>query len=424
MIEYLYTHEFAEKMDNMDPLGKYRDQFYFPKHSDGKDAVYLCGNSLGLQPKMAKPYIEEVLKDWKELGVKGHFEARRPFTTYHEELGEKMAAVVGAEKEEVVVMNSLTVNLHLMMVSFYRPTQMRHKILIEKFAFPSDQYAVKSQIEFHGLSTDQSLIELEPRAGEVTLQTDDILKLIEEEGDSIALIMLGGLNYYTGQAFDMERITEAGHKKGCTVGFDLAHGAGNLSLKLHDWNVDFAVWCTYKYINSGPGGVAGCFVHKRHIKRKDLPRFAGWWGHEKATRFLMDDTFVPIQTAEGWQLSNETVISMAALRASLDIFDEAGMEQIVTKSRLITGYLEFLIHGLESDDIDIITPDEPHERGAQLSIRMINSDRSLFDKISELGVIADWREPDVIRIAPAPLYNSFKDVYRFVDILKKALNQG
>ena len=236
--------------------------------------------------------------------------------------------------------------------------------------------------------------------------------------------MLGGLNYYTGQAFDMERITEAGHKKGCTVGFDLAHGAGNLSLKLHDWNVDFAVWCTYKYINSGPGGVAGCFVHKRHIKRKDLPRFAGWWGHEKATRFLMDDTFVPIQTAEGWQLSNETVISMAALRASLDIFDEAGMEQIVTKSRLITGYLEFLIHGLESDDIDIITPDEPHERGAQLSIRMINSDRSLFDKISELGVIADWREPDVIRIAPAPLYNSFKDVYRFIEILKEALKEG
>ena len=424
MIEYLYTLEFADKMDNMDPLGKYRDQFYFPKHSDGTDAVYLCGNSLGLQPKTAKPCIEEVLNDWKELGVKGHFEARRPFTTYHEELGEKMAAVVGAQKEEVVVMNSLTVNLHLMMVSFYRPTQKRHKILIEKFAFPSDQYAVKSQIEFHGLDIDQSLIELEPREGEVTLQTDDILKLIEAEGDSIALIMLGGLNYYTGQAFDMERITAAGHKKGCTVGFDLAHGAGNLPLKLHDWNVDFAVWCTYKYMNSGPGGVAGCFVHKRHIKRKDLPRFAGWWGHDKATRFLMDDTFVPIQSAEGWQLSNETVISMAALRASLDIFDEAGMEQIVTKSRLITGYLEFLIHGLKSDDIDIITPGEPHERGAQLSIRMINSDRSLFEKISELGVIADWREPDVIRIAPAPLYNSFKDVYRFVDILKEALRQG
>lgn len=424
MIEYLYTLEFAEKMDNMDPLGKYRDHFYFPKHSDGTDAVYLCGNSLGLQPKMAKPCIEEVLNDWKELGVKGHFEARRPFTTYHEELGEKMAAVVGAQKEEVVVMNSLTVNLHLMMVSFYRPTQKRHKILIEKFAFPSDQYAVKSQIEFHGLDIDQSLIELEPREGEVTLQTDDILKRIEAEGDSIALIMLGGLNYYTGQAFDMERITAAGHKKGCTVGFDLAHGAGNLPLKLHDWNVDFAVWCTYKYMNSGPGGVAGCFVHKRHIKRKDLPRFAGWWGHDKATRFLMDDTFVPIQSAEGWQLSNETVISMAALKASLDIFDEAGMEQIVTKSRLITGYLEFLIHGLNSDDIDIITPEEPHERGAQLSIRMINSDRSLFEKISELGVIADWREPDVIRIAPAPLYNSFKDVYRFVDILKEALRKG
>jgi kynureninase len=421
MIKYLYTSEFAEEMDALDPLREYRDQFYFPKKPDGTDAIYLCGNSLGLQPKSAKAAIDEVLTDWRDLGVKGHFEAKRPFTTYHESLGEKMAKLVGARKKEVVIMNSLTVNLHLMMVSFYRPSQKRYKILIEKNAFPSDQYAVKSQIDFHGFNVEKALIEVEPRDGEVTLRTEDILSLIEAEGQEIALIMLGGVNYYTGQAFDMKRITSTGHKMGCTVGFDLAHGAGNIALELHHWKVDFAVWCTYKYMNSGPGGVAACFVHESHINRTDLPRFAGWWGHNKATRFLMDDTFVPIQSAEGWQMSNETVLSMAALRASLDIFDEVGMEQIVTKSRLITGYLEFLILGIESKDIDIITPSEPIERGAQLSIRVIHSNRSLFKAISDKGVIADWREPDVIRIAPAPLYNSFMDVFRFVEILKEVL---
>jgi len=422
-MKYLYTNEFAQKMDALDPLGKFRDQFYFPRQSGGNEAIYLCGNSLGLQPKSTKIAIDEVLSDWRELGVKGHFEANKPFTTYHEGLGEKMATIVGAKHKEVVVMNSLTVNLHLMMVSFYRPTKKRYKILIEKNAFPSDQYAVKSQISFHGISVQEGLIELVPRKGELTLRTEDILKVIETEGEEIALIMLGGLNYYTGQAFDMKRITTVGHKMGCTVGFDLAHGAGNLDLKLHDWKVDFAVWCTYKYINSGPGGVAACFVHEDHIKRTDLPRFTGWWGHDKATRFLMDDTFIPIQSAEGWQMSNETVISMAALSASLDIFMEAGMERIITKSRLLTGYLEFLITGIESEDIDIITPSEPSERGAQLSIRVNHSDRSLFDEISKQGVIADWREPDVIRIAPAPLYNSFIDVYQFVQILKESLSK-
>ncbi len=422
-MKYLYTNEFAQKMDALDPLGKFRERFYFPKQAGEKDAIYLCGNSLGLQPKSAKTAIDEVLSDWRELGVKGHFEAKKPFSTYHESLGEKMATIVGALHKEVVIMNSLTVNLHLMMVSFYRPTKKRYKILIEKNAFPSDQYAVKSQISFHGISVEKGLIELMPRKGELTLRTEDILKVIETEGEEIALIMLGGLNYYTGQAFDMKRITAVGHKMGCTVGFDLAHGAGNLDLKLHDWKVDFAVWCTYKYINSGPGGVAACFVHQDHIKRTDLPRFTGWWGHDKATRFLMDDTFVPIQSAEGWQMSNETVISMAALSASLDIFMEAGIEQIIAKSRLLTGYLEFLIRGIDSEDIDIITPTEPSERGAQLSIRVIHSDRSLFEEISKQGVIADWREPDVIRIAPAPLYNSFMDVYQFVQILKEALNK-
>lgn len=423
-MKYLYTSEFAEKMDALDPLKGFRDQFYFPKHEDGQDAVYLCGNSLGLQPKTAKTAIEEVLIAWKELGVKGHFEGEKPFTTYHESLGEKMAEIVGARKEEVVVMNSLTVNLHLMMVSFYRPNKKRFKILIEKNAFPSDQYAVKSQLAFHGFDPAEGLIEIEPRKGEITLRTADIIKRIDAEGEDIALIMLGGLNYYTGQAFDMKSITDAGHKNGCMVGFDLAHGAGNLALELHNWKVDFAVWCTYKYINSGPGGVAACFVHEKHIKRTDLPRFTGWWGHDKATRFLMDDTFVPIQSAEGWQMSNETVLSMAALGASLAIFEQAGMEQIVAKSRLITGYLEFLILDLGTQHIDIITPKQAEERGAQLSLRMIHSDRSLFEKISRKGVIADWREPDVIRIAPAPLYNSFKDVYRFVEILKEALREG
>ncbi len=420
-MEYLNTKEFARQMDSTDPLRPYRNKFYFPKHTNGEQAIYLCGNSLGLQPKSAKKHIEAVLDDWRYLGVKGHFEGAHPFTTYHEILGQQMAKIVGGTKEEVVAMNSLTVNLHLMMVSFYRPAQERYKILIEKNAFPSDQYAVKSQLEFHGYDPKDALIELEPRPGEDILRTEDILDLIEKQGKEIALIMIGGLNYYTGQAYDMEKITKTGHAMGCMVGFDLAHGAGNLSLSLHDWDVDFAVWCTYKYMNSGPGGIAGCFVHQRHHKRKDLMRFAGWWGHDKETRFLMDDTFVPIEGAEGWQMSNETVLSMAALKASLEIFEEVGMKAIVKKSRLLTRYLEFLIEELKSDRIQIITPKGIDARGAQLSIRVVNSDKSLFKAISEKGVIADWREPDVIRIAPAPLYNSFMDVYNFVQILRTEL---
>lgn len=415
---YSNTLDFALKMDTEDPLGEFRDKFYFPKHDDGEESIYLCGNSLGLQPKSAKTYIEAVLKDWRELGVKGHFEGDHPFTTYHEALGEQMARIVGGKKEEVVAMNSLTVNLHLMMVSFYRPKGSRFKIMIEKNAFPSDQYAVKSQLEFHGYDPQEGLIEIEPRPGEDLLRTEDILKLIQDQGSEVALIMIGGLNYYTGQAYNMKEITKAGHEAGCMVGFDLAHGAGNLKLSLHDWDVDFGVWCTYKYMNSGPGGIAGCFVHKRHIASKNIPRFAGWWGHDKESRFLMDDTFVPIQGAEGWQMSNETVLSMAALKASLEIFEEVGIENLVEKSRLLTGYLEYMVDGLQSDRIHIISPKNAEERGAQLSIRVLNSDRSLFKAISQQGVIADWREPDVIRIAPAPLYNSFYDVYRFVQILK------
>ena len=421
-MEYKATKEFAKEMDQNDPLEKYRNSFHFPEHRSGEEAIYLCGNSLGLQPKSAKKHIEAVLDDWRNLGVKGHFEGENPFATYHEGLGEKMARIVGAQKNEVVAMNSLTVNLHFMMVSFYKPTKKRYKILIEKNAFPSDQYAVKSQIEFHGFDVEKGLIEVEPREGEDLIRIEDIIDLIHKEGEEIALIMIGGLNYYTGQAFEMERITQAGHEQGCTVGFDLAHGAGNLELHLHDWDVDFAVWCTYKYMNSGPGGIAGCFVHDRHLKRKDLPRFAGWWGHDKATRFLMDDTFVPIQSAEGWQMSNETVLSMAALKASLEIFDEVGMKALIKKSRLLTAYLAYLIDSLDTDRIQIISPKKPESRGAQLSIRVVNSDRSLFKTISDKGVIADWREPDVIRIAPAPLYNNFSDVFNFVQILKEALN--
>ncbi|MCP4883701.1 MAG: kynureninase [Flavobacteriales bacterium] len=420
-MKYLNTEEFAHQTDTRDPLGAYRDKFYFPEHTDGKEAIYLCGNSLGLQPKSAKLYIEAVLDDWRHLGVKGHFEGDNPFATYHEALGEQMARIVGGRKKEVVAMNSLTVNLHLMMVSFYRPEKERYKILIEKNAFPSDQYAVKSQLEFHDYDPKDALIELEPRSGEDTLRTEDILELIRNRGAEIALIMIGGLNYYTGQAYDMQKITQVGHEMGCMVGFDLAHGAGNLDLSLHDWDVDFAVWCTYKYMNSGPGGISGCFVNERHHKRKDLDRFAGWWGHEKATRFLMDENFVPIQGAEGWQMSNETVLSMAALKASLEIFEEVGMTALIEKSRILTGYLEFLIEELRSDRIQIITPKQADARGAQLSIRVINSDKSLFRAISHKGVIADWREPDVIRIAPAPLYNNFSDVFRFVQILREEL---
>jgi len=421
-MEYQNNLAYAKKLDAEDPLRSYRDRFFIPKQRNKEDCIYLCGNSLGLQPKSTRKYIEQELSDWEKIGVEGHFDAKNPWMSYHEILTKKMAKIVGAKSNEVIVMNGLTVNLHLMMVSFYQPTANRFKILIEGNAFPSDQYAVKSQIEFHGYSVRDSLIELIPRKGESTIRTEDILNIIENEGESIALIMIGGLNYYTGQAFDMKTITEAGHKKGCKVGFDLAHAAGNLHLQLHNWNVDFAVWCTYKYLNSGPGGVAGCFVHENHVKNENLPRFAGWWGHDKETRFLMNDQFIPILSAEGWQMSNAPILLMASLNASLDIFDEAGMELIRSKAKKLTGFLEFLLKEIQSTKIEIITPSNEVERGSQLSIRVIESNKSLFEKITKKGVVADWREPDVIRVAPVPLYNSYDDVYRFVEILKESLN--
>ena len=408
-------------MDAIDPLRGFRDKFHIPAQPNGEKVLYFTGNSLGLQPKQTHSYIEQELKDWETFGVEGHFNAKNPWMPYHEFLTEQMAAIIGAKPIETVVMNSLTVNLHLLMVSFYRPTSERYKIIIEAGAFPSDQYAVASQIKFHGYNVKDSLIELKPREGETLLRTEDIERTITENGDSVALILLGGVNYYTGQAFDFQRITEIGHRIGAFVGFDLAHAAGNIELKLHDWNADFAAWCSYKYLNGGPGAIAGAFVHERHAENFDLPRFAGWWGHKKETRFLMGSEFVPMKGAEGWQLSNPPIFQLAALKASLDIFEEAGMNALIEKSKKLTGYLEFLLGEIRDERISVITPSNPNERGCQLSIRVKNADKKLFKAISERGVIADWREPDVIRVAPVPLYNSFADVFQFTEILKNCL---
>jgi kynureninase len=415
------TGSFAREMDASDRLKHFREKFYIPKQTNGQDVLYFTGNSLGLQPRAARAYIEQELTDWETLGVEGHFHAKNPWMPYHEFLTETMAGVVGAKPVETVVMNSLTVNLHLLMVSFYRPTAARNKIVIEKNAFPSDQYAVASQIKFHGFEPEEALIEIAPRAGENHLRTEDIERTIAENADRIALILLGGVNYYTGQAFDFERITRAGHAAGAVVGFDLAHAAGNLELKLHDWSVDFAAWCSYKYLNAGPGGVAGVFVHERHAENLDLPRFAGWWGHDKETRFLMDDKFIPMRGAEGWQLSNPPIFQMASLRASLEVFAAAGMRNLREKSIKLTNYLEFLLGEIKDERIEVITPAAPAERGCQLSIRVRNADKNLFQAVTKHGVVADWREPDVIRVAPVPLYNTFTDVFRFAEIMKVCL---
>jgi kynureninase len=407
--------DFATAMDEHDPLRTFRNRFLFPKGADGSECIYLCGHSLGLQPRTATAYIEQELKDWAQLGVEGHFRAKNPWMPYHRLLTEQTAALVGARADEVVVMNSLTVNLHLMMVSFYRPTAARHKIVVERGAFPSDQYAVKSQIQFHGFDPETSLIELAPLDGETCLREEDIEAVIERSGESIALIMLGGVNYATGQAFDMERITRVGQAQGCMVGFDLAHAAGNLQLKLHDWNLDFAVWCSYKYLNGGPGCVAGCFVHERHSRERELPRFAGWWGHDEATRFEMRPEFCAMAGAEGWQLSNPPIVSLAVLRASMDIFQEAGTRRLREKSETLTGYLEFLLNGIRSQKFSIITPSPKERRGAQLSLRIPHDGRQLCEELTRQGIVGDWREPDTFRVAPVPLYNSYHDVYLFAE---------
>ncbi len=408
-------------MDARDPLAHFRERFHIPKTKAGEECIYLCGHSLGLQPKTARAYIDEELEAWAKLGVEGHFHAKNPWMPYHRLLTEQTAALVGAESVEVVVMNSLTVNLHLMMASFYRPTPNRHKILVECGAFPSDQYAVKSQIKFHQFDPADSLIELTPPDGESCMRDEDIESVIENEGASIALILIGGVNYATGQAFDMAGITKAGHRKGCIVGFDLAHAAGNIPLHLHQWGPDFAAWCSYKYLNGGPGCVAACFVHERHSRAQNLPRFAGWWGHEEKIRFQMGPEFRPMAGAEGWQLSNPPIMALAPLRASMEIFDEAGMDRLRAKSVSLTAYLEFLLRNESSPAFSLITPHEEQRRGAQLSIRMTRHGRDLCDRLAAEGIIGDWREPNIFRIAPVPLYNSYHDVYRFVERFKAAL---
>jgi len=412
--EYQPGEDFAAAMDERDPLKEYRGRFLFPKTAGGEQCLYLCGHSLGLQPRTATACVEQELEAWARLGVEGHFHAKNPWMPYHRLLTEQTAELVGANPIEVVVMNSLTVNLHLMMVSFYRPTPKRHKIVVERGAFPSDQYAVKSQILFHGFDPATALVELTPRENESCLRDEDIESVIDRFGDEIALIMLGGVNYATGQAFDMAGITQAGHKRGCVVGFDLAHAAGNLPLSLHKWGPDFAVWCSYKYLNGGPGCVAGCFVHERHSRNWNLPRFAGWWGHDERTRFEMGPDFQAMPGADGWQLSNPSIVSLAVLRASMDIFHEAGMERLRAKSISLTGYLEFLLKHSAPRNLSIVTPSERDRRGAQLSIRIPRAGRALCERLAEEGIIGDWREPDTFRVAPVPLYNSYRDVFHFV----------
>ena len=419
-----YTLDFARKMDEQDELRSFRDRFYFPSFCD--NVVYLTGNSLGLQPKSTSSYIQQELNDWAKYGVEGHFLAERPWFSYHENCTRKAAKIVGAKDHEVVITHSLTTNLHLLMVSFYRPSGKRTKIVCEAKAFPSDQYALETQVKFHGLEPNEHLVEVAPRPGEHLIREEDIYRKIEELGDELALIMIGGVNYYTGQLFDMKEITKRGQAVGAVVGFDLAHAAGNINLSLNEWGVDFAAWCSYKYLNSSPGGVSGIFVHERHANKPELPRFAGWWGYDKSTRFQMEPGFKPMYGAEGWQLSNAPVLGMAAHLASLELFDEAGMERIGKKRNAMTAYLEFVIDTIsernkERCTFEIITPREQQKRGAQLSILAHGQGKSLFDSLSKLGVVADWREPNVIRIAPAPLYNSFEDCFRFGACLEQAI---
>lgn len=418
-----FSLEYAQNLDKNDELRSYRDRFHFPIDSNGEKKLYFTGNSLGLQPISTREYINQELDDWAKYGVDGHFEAKNPWMPYHEIVTEKLARVVGAKPKEVVAMNSLTANLHFLMVSFYRPEGKKRKIVIEYDAFPSDIYAVKSQIKFHGGNPDTDLIYLRAREGEHTVRFEDIQSVLENQSDEIALIMLGGVNYYTGQLFDMKAITEIAHKNNIVAGFDLAHAAGNIHLQLHDWDVDFAAWCSYKYLNAGPGGIAGIFVHERHLT-SDIPRFEGWWGQNKKTRFLMGREFDGIHSAEAWQLSNPPIFQLAALNASLDVFAEVGLEKLNVKTRKLTGYLEQLVTSIGTEIIEIITPSDPKQRGCQLSIRVKNADKSLFEELTKQNIISDWREPDVIRVAPVPLYNSYEDCYKFSDILKTTLTKS
>ena len=419
--QFINTLEFAQTMDQQDPLNGYREKFYLPQ-KNGKDVIYFCGNSLGLQPKSTRAYIEQELKDWETLGVEGHLHAKNPWYYYHHFLQKQTASIVGAQPDEVVVMNSLTVNLNLLMISFYRPEKTRYKIMMEYMAFPSDQYAVENQVKLQGYQPQDAIIELMPREGESILRTEDILQSIEEHKNTLALIILGGVNYYTGQLFDMETITMHAKKVSAdiVVGYDLAHAAGNVMLHLHAWGVDFATWCSYKYLNSGPGGSSGVFIHEKHGNNTSIPRLCGWWGNDENSRFKMQKGFYPQPGAAGWQMSNAQILPMAAHKAALDIFDEAGMPQLCEKSFLLTGYLTFLLLNGKRKDFNIITPSDPSQRGCQLSIVMHHNGKLTFEALKKSGIVADWREPDVIRVAPVPLYNTFTDVWNFANTFHNA----
>ena len=418
------TREFAQSLDAQDELRKYRDEFYFPQ-VNGKQVIYFTGNSLGLQPKRTKSYVDEVMSDWANLAVEGHFYADKPWWDYQERFAVPLSEIVGAKPAEVGVMNTLTVNLHLLMVSFYNPTPQKYKIICEEKAFPSDQYMFQSQVKFHGYDPKDAIVEIKRREGEANIRLEDILAKIEEVGSELALVLIGGVNYYTGQVFDMKTITAAGQKYGAYVGWDLAHAAGNIKLELHDWNVDFAAWCSYKYMNSGPGNASGFFVHEKHHNDKELNRFAGWYGHNKERRFKMEPDFDPVHGADGWQVSNLPILSLAPYLASVEMFAEVGMDKLIVKRNHITAYLEFVLHEidkeLEGAEFEILTPANQEERGCQLSVYLHGQGRDLFEKLMKNGVITDWREPNVIRLAPAPFYCSFEDMYDFGQILKKLI---
>ena len=415
--------EFAQSLDYKDTLKNYKNEFIFPQHN-GKNVIYFTGNSLGLQPKRAKNYVDEVMNDWANLAVEGHFYAQKPWWDYHERFANPLSKIMGCLPTEVTVMNTLTVNLHLLMVSFYQPTAKRYKIICEEKAFPSDQYMFQSQVHFHGFNPEDAIVEIKRREGEHNIRHEDIIAKINELGDELALVLFGGVNYYTGQVFDMKSITDAGHKVGAIVGFDLAHAAGNIELNLHNWNVDFASWCSYKYMNSGPGNASGCFIHEKHHNDSSLPRFAGWWGHNKERRFKMEQNFEPVHGADGWQVSNLPILSLAPYLAAVTLFDEVGMEKMLLKRDYITAYLEFILKEIDKEvkgNFEIITPKNQTERACQLSVYFHGEGKSLFEYLMKNGVVTDWREPNVIRFAPVPLYTSYEDIYNFGQILKKGI---
>lgn len=419
-MQYQNSYNFAKAADADDPLAVYRSEFIFPDAPAGKETLYFCGNSLGVQPKRSARYVQQTLGDWSRLGVKGHFEGEGRFADYYKKLQPTLAMLVGARIHEVTAMSTLTINLHLMMATFYRPEGKRVKILMEAGAFPSDQYAVESQVRWHGFNPEKTIIEVQPASGNYHLETQAIIEAISEAGDELALVMFSGVNYYTGQVFDMEAITKAARNVGANVGFDLAHAMGNIPMKLHDWDADFAVWCTYKYLNSGPGAVAGLYVHEKHAMAPDLPRLAGWWGYDEKIRFKMEKGFKPMYGAEGWQLSNENILSLASIRGSLELFAEVGIEAIRQKSEQLTGYLEFILEEIEF--LEVITP--KHARGAQLSVKAREDiGRHFFEYLLSEGVFCDWREPGITRLAPAPLYNSFSDIWKLGQLLENYRQQ-